>query len=99
VVPRRPASTSTTRRISGGAICAQTALTSTLRTSAPRRGGNYCRVWSPSRIMASNRLLWSSDSVALVHIGPSSCIRSGPFTSSRTTPARWARPRTSSMAC
>ena len=45
-------------------------------------------------ITASSRVPCSSDTAALVHRGATSCIRSAPVTSVRSTPASWARPMT-----
>ena len=58
----------------------------------------YDWVRRPSRIIGSSRRLCSSDSMASLHIGPTSCITSEPLTSVRTTPAACPRPMTSSMA-
>ncbi len=53
----------------------------------PLRATGYAALCKPSRTMARRRWLWSWERVALVHIGPISCIRSAPSMSVRTTPA------------
>ena len=52
----------------------------------------------PSRIITRRRSPWSATSVALVHMGETSCMRSAPSMSVRASPASCARRSTRSHA-